>query len=181
MPSVLVEPRRRTNDNSNLQLLYTVSDRHKRARAPDKPIHFETAHGVLERDHVRLVIPRLDLKRNHGLSDSFGFGRLFGSVRCETFLPEFLSRSTFFFVVGCKEVNFLFFFFCSGGGCMERETIRAGLLRPFVDQERDVPPPRNAFPPSDEPGRDPNSASYDLMWLYHLSALVDVGGEVMAL
>jgi hypothetical protein len=162
MPSVLVEPRRRTNDNSNLQLLYTVSDRHKRARAPDKPIHFETAHGVLERDHVRLVIPRLDLKRNHGLSDSFGFGRLFGSVRCETFLPEFLSRSTFFFVVGCKE-------------------IRAGLLRPFVDQERDVPPPRNAFPPSDEPGRDPNSASYDLMWLYHLSALVDVGGEVMAL
>ena len=46
---------------------------------------------------------------------------------------------------------------------------------------RYAPSPRYALPPSEEPGRDSNSSAYDLMWLYHLSVLVFVGGEVIAL
>ena len=68
----------------------------------------------------------------------------------------------------------------SSAGASARRKVRSAVAQTFACGSRDAPP-RNALPPSEEPGRDSNSAAYDLMWLYHLNALVVDGGEVMAL
>ena len=57
----------RTDDKGDLELLDTVADSDELARTPNQAVLLNGAHGLLELDHVGLIVPRLDLERHDGL------------------------------------------------------------------------------------------------------------------
>ena len=57
----------RTDDKSDLELLDTVADGDELGSTPDKTLPFDGTNGLLELDHVGLVIPGLDLEGDDGL------------------------------------------------------------------------------------------------------------------
>ena len=57
-----------TDDEGDLELLDAVADGDKLARTPHETRLLDRTHRFLELDHVRLVVPRLDIERHDGLT-----------------------------------------------------------------------------------------------------------------
>lgn len=65
----LVQAKRLTNDDGDLELLDTIADGDKLAGTPDEALHLDRAHLLLELGHVGLVVPRLHLEGDDRLKE----------------------------------------------------------------------------------------------------------------
>lgn len=88
-----------TNDEGNLELLDTITNRNELGRTPNKTLLLDRADRFLELGHVGLVVPRLDLERNDRLGNRLGLVSLARVVLGDTLGLETLGLLVVFIVI----------------------------------------------------------------------------------
>lgn len=63
-----------------LEFLNTVADGDEFTSSPQESFHFDCSYASLERGHVGLIIPGLDIEDDVGLGDDFALLILLGSL-----------------------------------------------------------------------------------------------------
>jgi hypothetical protein len=88
----------------------------KSAASPNEPVLFNGTNRFLKKRHIRLIIPRLDIKSDDRLGNSLGLGGLLLRISLQSLLLDSLGFSVGLFVVTAKEIDVVVIFFCGGWG-----------------------------------------------------------------
>ena len=98
------------NDQVDLELLDTETDRDQLVTTPNKTIHFDSLNILHQLVHVRLIIPRLHVKGNNRFGSWLGtLGLLLGLVVCKSLLAFSDDLWVFLLLVAAEQVLLLFF------------------------------------------------------------------------